>query len=52
MHAIMARTVPVQIYVPDDLLDEIDGQTDNRSEYFRQLAEDDLHESTEVSADD
>lgn len=48
----MARTVPVQIYVPDDLLDEIDDNTENRSEYFRQLAEDDLRESSEVSADD
>lgn len=48
----MARTVPVQIYVPDDLLDDIDDHTDNRSEYFRQLAEEDLHGSNEVSADD
>lgn len=48
----MARTVPVQIYVPDDLLDEIDDHTENRSEYFRQLAEDDLTENTEVSLSD
>lgn len=44
----MARSIQVEVYLPPDLLDAVDEQTENRSAYVRELIEDDLGVTADV----
>lgn len=48
----MARKRQIEVYVDPELYDQIDELDEPNSAYFRRLAEEDLEERSEVTADD